>query len=74
MPKSWSKPFVAILKEHIPAWIAGKRAERTEIVQAIASRIREDVVAAGDDDVIPEDLEEVCIKFISCSRVIDSLL
>ena len=74
MPKSWSKPFVVILKEHIPAWIAGKRAERAEIVQAIASRIREDIVAAGDDEEIPEDLEEVCIKLISCSRAIDSLL
>jgi hypothetical protein len=68
------KPFVAILKEHILAWIAGKRAEWTGIVQVIASRIREDIVAASDDEEIPEDLEEVCIKFISCSRVIDSLL
>ena len=74
MPKLWSKPFVLILKEHILAWVAGKRAERSEIVQAIASRIREDIVAAGDDEEIPQDLEEVCKIFISCRRVVDSLL
>jgi hypothetical protein len=69
MPKSWSKPFLAILKDQVLAWGSGKKPERAEIIQAVASRIREDLVAAGDEEEIPEDLEEVCVKLILLKKI-----
>ena len=73
MPKSWSKPFLAILKDQVPAWASGKKLERAEIVQVVASRIREDLVATGDEEETPEDLEEVCVKLILLTKFINIL-
>jgi hypothetical protein len=73
MPKLWSKPFLAILKDQVPAWGSGKKPECAEIVQVVASRIREDLVAAGDEEEIPEDLEEICVKLILLIEFINLL-
>ena len=73
MPKSWSKPFLAILKDQVLAWASGKKPERAEIVQVVASRIREDLVATGDEEETPEDLEEVCVKLILLTKFINIL-
>lgn len=73
MPKSWSKPFLPILKAQTQAWSTGKRLERTELVQSVADRIREDIVAAGDTEEVPDDLEDVCLKPISRKALINPL-
>jgi hypothetical protein len=62
MPKSWSKPFIAILKAHTSEWRNGNKLDREHLVLTVAEEIRKDIVAASDDEEVPDDLENVSIS------------
>jgi len=48
MPRTWSKPFIAILKLHSEEWRkATDKAERRSVVKAVASAITAQVTTGG---------------------------
>ncbi|KAH9990726.1 hypothetical protein BJV77DRAFT_1068789 [Russula vinacea] len=56
MPKSWSKPYIALLKSHSDDWIDSKgRAEKKVIVQEILDHIEG---TFGEDEEGPDNLDD----------------
>lgn len=62
MPKTWSKPFLTILKAHASEWRSGNKLERQDLARTVAEEIRKDVVADSDDEEVPDDLENVSVS------------
>jgi hypothetical protein len=63
MPKSWSKPFIALLTSRSDDWVEAKgRPAKKVIVQEIIEVIEGMV---DKDDKVLEDLDDVCL-FQTC--------
>jgi hypothetical protein len=61
MPKSWSKPYIALLKSRSDDWIDSKgRAEKKVIVQEILDHIEG---TFGEDEEGPDNLDDVCLLY-----------
>jgi hypothetical protein len=50
------------LKAHTSEWRNGNKLDREHLVLTVAEEIRKDIVAASDDEEVPDDLENVSIS------------
>jgi len=64
MPRTWSKPYVSILRAHESEWKdAPDKTERMDVIETVANKIMDQIYgdgrSRGTGDPVPEDLHDV---------------
>ena len=75
MPRTWSKPYIPILRAHESEWRdAPDKTERMDVVETVANEILDQIWGSGHNrgtgkgtgDPVPEDLHEVSDPYTCC--------